>query len=179
MATLESIEEDFGLREGPNEDEPTAHYVELIGLNFVVESVKKGDQLEKITIPWYGFVRENVDGRPGERSARIELSNVRFTDTDIGSSFMLFLKQAEDGSLRVVSATNGMARVTEAGGLAPLALGGVFGNQAEPHTVAEVDGHIESAGPLEDGVNAGAVTGDGSESQNGDLEPGGSGTAPG
>ena len=143
-ATLTSIDENFGIREGPNEDEPTAPYVELIGLNFTVDAAIKGGPPAQITIPWYGYARDNIDGRPGERSALIELEGVRFSSDDIDSSFVLFLKQADDGSLDVVNAINGMARVDGSDGLSPLTNGGIFGNGAASLTVTDVANHVRS-----------------------------------
>lgn len=150
-ATLTSIDENYGLREGPNEDEPTAHYVELIGLRFTVNSTIAGDIHDEITIPWYGYIRENVDGHAGERSALIELEGVQFSSVDIGSSYVLFLEQSDDGSLDVINTISGLARVDETDTLLPLSVGGVFGREAESHTVTDIASYVQPRESIESG----------------------------
>ena len=141
QATLKTIDTGIGFSEGPNEDEPTAEYVELMGLNFAVKKVVKGDVPDDFTIPWYGFTRENVDGRPRSRIARIEIQDVNFKGSDLGSDFVLFLS-GSGNKIDAYSITNSIISVDHAGELSAIATGSVVGRDGQTHTLEVVEDRV-------------------------------------
>jgi len=139
QATLSSISEGVAFRSHQSEEEPNAEFIELIGLNFTASHVIKGTALDEVTITWDGYVRDNIGGEPGPRTARIELEGIQFTSDDIGRSFVLFLTELEDNRMDVININDGMARVDDTGRLSPLNVGGLFGNPArEAYTIDDL-----------------------------------------
>ena len=148
-AVLKSIVDNAGLSEGPNEDEPTAQYVELIGLDFSTSKAIKGDTPSEFRIPWYGYLRENLDGLPGDRIARIELQGVTFGKAEVGNEYILFLAQ-EDGKLDAFSINNSLVSVTGNDKIIAVASGGFVGMNGQNHTVQDIENLVNFVDTSED-----------------------------
>lgn len=137
QATLTSIDEKAGFRGGPNEDEPTSEFVELVSLNFSIDTVFKGTPPTAVAITWDGYVVENLNGAPGDRLARIILSGAEFTSADIGQSFILFLTE-RDKSLDVITVADGISRLALDGSIKPTTNTGVLKIESEQLTTSQL-----------------------------------------
>jgi hypothetical protein len=165
--TLDSITERVGHRGGYNEDEPASEFVELIGLNFSIDEILKGESPTQLTILWDGYIVKNIDGQPAERLKRVSLAGTDFASDDIGQSFVLFLA-GQGNELDIITVTDGIAHLFTNGTIRPAATSGVLGIDSETATIDS----IRNLDPSEHSTNSVGNVGDPGGDTNANDEPG-------